>query len=742
MFLYQRNKNKYLFLSIAFLAIIALFVNNYFWQDLLIGLSWTVALFLILSILLADVFGYFFKTSQGFKFIVGFFLTFYLIAIGLAIPIVFFKITLIYFYLFLLFLTLIIYWLSQKLSTNIQVNTKEQKSSTNVQININTQINNHDNLKIKNLVFCCAWLVLYVMGWILIIKARTGEYVLSPWDVLSKYYQVVWFGLSLLLIFLIFSKINIKKVLFLIILTSLLFHAYLPFVSQNSFGVDRWRHVGAERRLMSGEIEPPALIGEIDYIKIGPISLPRVFTMANKFSYSNQWGMTIGLSWLTQVDALKIDQYLIWFLWSIFFTVFVYKLSHLIFNKKKLSLLTTFVVCFCFFSLQVGGAITVPHAIGFLPFLFFLFVFFSYLRDKDKKLWFLIIFILAVLVFNYILYLVLALKILIFGLILKSRGRWKKIILPVLTALFAFSLPLFDRFSGTSFFVYSPSQSIRLLPQKIVDFLLYLPNYLFYRGGESFYLPLAVKDFPWLIFFAPLVFLFVVLGIFFSLKSIQNDSSKFQKNLIKISVTFLFIFLVNQFVSLSFMKDYRLLVLRMSNLLILFLALFFTVGIYWLIEKLKFKKIVILFLAVFLSLFSLIAYASGPAYANVTNNELAVAKYLDQEIKHLEIGLPNICVFDAGWRLLALESVNGMIAGNFPTDAIDFVQKEKDELYRQMLKEPSREILDKTLKITGAQKCFFVVNQEWLKSENFNKTKELLGQPVIKNNTYIWNYEK
>ncbi|MBS4033275.1 MAG: hypothetical protein KGZ85_02315, partial [Ignavibacterium sp.] len=426
-----------------------------------------------------------------------------------------------------------------------------------------------------------------------------------------------------------------------------------------------------------------------------------------------------------------------------------------IFNKKKLSLLTTFVSLFCFFSLQVGGAITVPHAIGFLPFLFFLFVFFSYLKDKDKKLWLIIIFSLGLLIFNYILYLILALKILIFGLILKSRGKWKKIILPVLIVLFTFSLPLLDRFSGTSFFVYSSSQSIRLFPQKIVDFLLYLPNYLFYQSGENFYLPVIIKNFSWALIFTPFIFLFTILGIIFSWRLIQNDSSKFQKDLIKISAIFLFIFLVNQFISFSFMKDYRLLVLRTSNVLILFLVLFFAVGLYHLLNKLsviihdrvkqqtgEINNLMVLLLAIFLAALSIITYASGPAYGNVTKNELIVAKYLAQEIKYLSVGLPNICVFDAGWRLLALESVNGMIAGNFPTDNIDFIQKEKDELYRQILKEPSREILDKTLEITGAQKCFFVVNQEWLKPEIFDKTKKLLGKPVIKNNAYIWNYEK
>ncbi len=705
----SEDKN-FIFTSLSIFFLIILFLNFNFWHNFILGFLFFIFYFLFLSFWFSRILKIFFVWSKEFRFIVGLFLVFYLIAFILAVPIVFFKITIFYFYISLLIFTLIISFLNHQISTNdIQIEKK------------------NDRIEISK-IFYFLFFIFYFIGWFLIIESRTGNYILSPWDVLPSVYKIIWFCLAFLLVLIIFSKAKLKNILFLIILTSFLFHAYLPFVSENSFGVDRWRHLGAERRLIEGKVEPPALIGKVDYIKIGFVSLPRVFLMPNKFSYSNQWAMTIALFWLTGFDLFKIDQYLIWFLWSIFFTIFIYKLAQIIFNEEKLSLLITFIVLFCFFSLQVGGSITIPHAIGLLPFLFFLILFFSYLKGEKKALA-LIIPSFVLLIFNYLLYFILVLEIFVFGLVFKSKGSSKKIIFPILIIVFILSLPLLDRISNTSFFAYQLKEGIKILPSKIFEFIKNLPNYLYYKKGENLALPNLIKNFPWVLIFTSLVFLFVLLGL---IKNWKNDL------IIKILIIFLFIFLINQFISFSFMKNYRLLSTRLNNVLILILSIFFANGIYQIIKKFKFKKIFIFISAFFLSFLSLTTYVSGPAYGNITNDELAVAKYLNNYLKPSE----KYCVFDAGWRLLALEAVNGMIAGNFPTEQIDFVQKEKDELYRQMLKNPSREILNQTLKITGAEKCFFVVNRSWLKPEILKEIKKILGKPIIKNNTYIWHYSK
>jgi hypothetical protein len=699
---------KFIFTFLNILFLIALFFNSYFLKNIFFGIFFSILFFVSICLWLKSILKRLFDLDS----LISLFLVFYLIAFILAVPIVFFKINSFYFYLSLLIFTIIISFLNHFLKKEKILDIEKKDLET----------------KIKKNFLIFVWLIFYLLGWVLIIRSRTGEYIISPWQVISKYYQLVWLVISSLIIFFIFSKIKTKSFLLLIILTSLLFHSYLPFVSENSFGVDRWRHVGAERRLIEGNIEPPALIGKVDYTKFGPILIPKVFLMPNKFSYSNQWGMTIAFHYLTQIEILKIDQYLIWLLWSIFFIIFVYQISKIVFEKEDLSRLITFVSSFCFFSLQIAGAITIPHAIGFLLFLFFLIVFFSFLKKEDKKLSPLIFLSFILLIFNYILYLIVALEIFIFALALKNEKR--KIILPILIVIFIFLLPILDRISQTSFFAYKINEIATIFPQKILEFFKNLPSYLYYKRGENLALPNLIKSIPWVIFFTFSVFAFAILGL------INN----FKKNLfLKIFTSFFFIFFFNQFISFSFMKDYRLLCQRLTNVLIFLLAIFFSLGVYYLIEKFKEKKFfIILFLTIFLSFFSLTTYVSGPNYGNVSKDELLVAKFLDQEIKKNKD--VKICVFDAGWRLLALEAINGMIAGNFPTHPIDFIQKEKDLLYRQMLKNPSKEILEETKKITGAKKCFFVVNQSWLKPEIFEKTKEILGQPLIKNNTYIWQY--
>ena len=105
---------KSLFIILAFLSIVILFINTYFWQNVLVGVPWAICFLLILSIWLGEILGHFFNSGKEFKFIIGLFSTFYLIAFGLAVPIVFFRISLVYFYVFLACLTLGIFLLNRR----------------------------------------------------------------------------------------------------------------------------------------------------------------------------------------------------------------------------------------------------------------------------------------------------------------------------------------------------------------------------------------------------------------------------------------------------------------------------------------------------------------------------------------------------------------------------------------------------------------------------------------------------
>ncbi|MCX7779100.1 MAG: hypothetical protein N2259_02555 [Patescibacteria group bacterium] len=729
------ENKKFLLTGLSILFLIILFFNISFWQSILIGLLFSISYFLVSGLWLGKILGKILNLDTEWRFLFGLFLLLYLIAFSLALPAVFYKITPVYFYVFLLLLTLTISFVNHFL------NRKTKIQNDKLQIPKNGQDSQcffkNLKLKIKNFIPYLLYSIFYIPAFLLLIKARTGQYLDSPWQVISPLYLIFFSFIFFLTVLFIFSQKKPFTILIFIILASFLLHAYLPIVHENNFGVDRWRQLGAERRLMAGQIEAPALFGGvIKYKKIGPLQIPEVFFAANKFSYASNWGLTIGLSWLTGIDIFYLDLFLILILWSVFLPIFTFQLVNLIFKNEKIALLSSLAVLLPF-PFQTDGAITLPKTVSFLFFVFALIVIFQYLKGQ-KKLLPLIIFFFLILSFHYILFLILSLEIFIFGLVLKTQPKkicLKKIFLFLFFIIFSLSLIFLDRISETSFFQYKLSEIPQVFPSKVKDFLkkILLGQYFYYFEQGQPLFPLKPN-----FFFVLFVWSLVIVGL---IKSWKKD------RWIKILAIFLLILIINQFLSLSLMKNYRLLARRSSMITIFLLVIFFSVGLIELIEiklieKVNFKpKLITILLSVFLTIFASTTYASGPYnLGTVTRSELGVARFLWQEIK--KEPKKRFCIFDSSWRLLALEAESGIIAGNFPFHPIDFVQKEKDELYRQMLKNPSREILNQTLEITGAEKCFLVVNQEWLKSEIFDKIKKFLGEPRMIDNVYFWYYEK
>lgn len=289
-----------------------------------------------------------------------------------------------------------------------------------------TQISQRGRSSCTNLLFFCL-LALLLSCLFVLWKARTGSYILSPWQVIQPVYLYLWFFITFITAYLIFSNyenlkrtssvfvfdneesrtrqmvtpINIEKripttfILLIIILHSFLLHAYLPIVYKIGFGGDRWRHIGTEKYLQQGEIYSPALFGqEIKWQKFGLIKIPSVFVLGSKTSYANQWALTIFLSWILQKDVFWIDIFLLPILWSIFVPLFLFILGRLILedirissqkisnNSRVFPLLLAFIPSL-FYPFQFYGSITIPMSFGFLLFLFLLLILIFALKQKD-----------------------------------------------------------------------------------------------------------------------------------------------------------------------------------------------------------------------------------------------------------------------------------------------------------------------------------------------------------------------
>ena len=95
-----------------------------------------------------------------------------------------------------------------------------------------------------------------------IFHARTGVYILSPWDALSSFTLMLFFVITFLVVKMIFSNKSIGLVLAVIILFSYMTHMYLPVVYETGFGGDKWRHLGAEVWVQEGNIYTPSIWGQ------------------------------------------------------------------------------------------------------------------------------------------------------------------------------------------------------------------------------------------------------------------------------------------------------------------------------------------------------------------------------------------------------------------------------------------------------------------------------------------------
>ena len=420
-----KQDKYYIFTLVSLLAVIFWYLNFKWWSSSFIYFICFITFFFINSLWLGKL-----LNRRGFEkelqFICGVFCLLFLIGFGMAVPIVVYKVTPACLLVWLLFLTLgISFWAKTR---------KQEPESISLEEEIKT---GEATIKFKKIVYFI-WVIVFVFALFLLFYARTGEYIRSPWTVIHPLYIYAWLSLIIFLGLLAFSKIRLKYFLLILVLTSLLSHAYLLIPYQAGFGGDKWRHIGAEKLLMQGKIYEPVLFGDnVSYTQLGPLNIPEVLVAGNKTSYANMWGLTIALSWLTGIDIFYLDLILGFLLFSIFLPFLLLKFG-LFFSRKKEFLFLFLLMPFCFYPFQAYGSITVPMTFGFLLFLFSLIFINKYLTQENHsfKLLLALIFLIPFLYFSYLVYLVLFLQILVLAILIKNIKLNKKVFIPVLILFF------------------------------------------------------------------------------------------------------------------------------------------------------------------------------------------------------------------------------------------------------------------------------------------------------------------
>ena len=219
-----------------------------------------------------------------------------------------------------------------------------------------------------------------------IFHARTGVYILSPWDAMSSFVIILFFVICLVVSKMIFSSRAVGFVLLMIIIFSFASHLYLPAVYETGFGGDKWRHIGAEKWLQEGNIYTPSVWGEKNrsMISFGPISVPEALAAGNKTSYSAQWGATIMISEALGVDIFWVDLLMVFLMWSLFLPLILFFFGKMIFENDRLGLLFAFLATL-FYTFQSEGAITIPVSFGHLFFFFVFLVWMWYVKSGKRN---------------------------------------------------------------------------------------------------------------------------------------------------------------------------------------------------------------------------------------------------------------------------------------------------------------------------------------------------------------------
>jgi len=746
------KNNKYFFFTwLSCLSILVWYLNFQLKQNIFLY----VICFIFYCFLNSYWLGLILKKNgfeREFHFPLGFFCLLFLIAFLTSIPIVLYKIIPIYLFIILLFLTIAISFESKRLN-----NTKEKHNKT-LESKI---IPNKFSFKIPKWFYFLG-IIIFIFLFFLLFRSRTGEYIRSPWAVIHPLYLYGWLMMSFAIIYLIFSKCRLKTFLLVIIFCSLLLHAYLLVPYEAGFGGDKWRHIGAERSLMEGEVYKPVLFGDnISYKDFGILRVPEVLVAGNKTSYANMWGLTISLSWLTGLDVFWVDLFLGALLFSLFLPFLILKLASLFFREKTFLYLIIFLP-FLFYPFQAYGSITTPLSFAFLPFLFCLILLTRYLKGLVSARHFFIslLFLIPFLYFSYILYLIAFLIMFFLALILekvfskKQKNNTKKWIL-ILVIFILFSsilIPILDTHNQYSYFrkpIFSfsnISKAFKIFPVNLLFssdaifpriYQFEQDSWLYSQTSQELSRSIFLRLISWWMFLTPIIFLIIILGFF-----------KYCKTKNKMLVFWLFlsliIFLINQMIASSFMGGNHIFSKRLVFLISFLMLFFLALGLTFLSSHSS--KIIIGIMIIFLCVTFITTYASGPKFQVVTADELNAAKYIWKEYQeNNESFLSSPCVLANTWPLLALEGVSGrqIIAGGFPY-YVEYSQPERVQLFANMNNSPSVRYLNKAIEITDAKECYFMTENRWIffdkRTEIIESLDKVLGEHKNIGKVMIWLY--
>ena len=533
----------------------------------------------------------------------------------------------------------------------------------------------------------------------------------TPWQIINGSYVYVFALATLILGFLIFSRLQGKTILFLLVAHSFLLHSYLPMTHRLIYGADQWRHMAVEQQIAREErISPPAYDAGTFLHALNP----------GKFSYSQLWGLTAILSRLLNMPLLTLNVWLAPVFWSVLLPIILFEFAFALGWKKKESLLFVF-LGFLPFAWQAGGAFTLPVNLGFLFWLLSMLLLLKRLKEKRPGQGIMLFLYGLALAGGYILYFILFW--LAWGtaeLMNLKIGKIKRtftllgalIIMPFVLP----SIELITKYSEWSKNINWLGQLKQLAGNFTAFYLASGPrphdiatgNVIFNQMPAYAFAPNFFTEWRWWIAGVAIVLLLLMTAGFIS--ALRNSEAKWRW----LAVLTFGIF-GSYAISRYFLAGENILTRRLDAVLafLILIMAFYTLQKLFRAEKFLVKiylrRWLLILTIIVCSISITTSYSLGPDTWAVSVDEYEAMKYVWNE----EAGASKSCVVAGTYPLLVLEAVSAkrIVGGGFPGNEY-FAQPELGGIYNELRRKIDPEAWTRALNLTGAEHCWLVVDRK------------------------------
>jgi len=580
------------------------------------------------------------------------------------------------------------------------------------------------------------FLIAVIVGFYLLYTSKTSTNILSPWQTINSIYIYIFWGTTLILGILIFTKLKIKTLLLFLILQSFLLHLYLPLTQEYFYGADQWRHTAVEERIVNGLDIIPGTSEESTKL-ISNFSV-------GKLSYGNFWGVSSFLSKILQIDLINLNKWFLPILWSLILPILLLELGSALRWGRKESLFLVWCSLLPF-SLQAVGAMTLPVSYGFLFFVLNLVLLIKYLRSNKKEQLLILGLIGILLSFQYLLYFILfwlnLISVYLFNNFLKKRYHILTLILIII--LVSGSIIALEILTGYSYYeIKSLNDYLNALKQVLGNlggwYLATGPRVHTILTGNILFNQIPTYAFVENIF-TRYLFVIPLLALGFWMSSIIGLIKSFlNKNSQLIFISTLTVGLtISYIISRYFLNGENILTRRLDIILGLLFTILFVYGLFNILKKELFRNHYFLLLIILLLSFATtISYSLGPNTNTVSQNEYQAMEFVWKN----EMNNKQHCVFANVYPLLSLEAISKkeIIGGGLPIDKY-FVQTELNTLYNDILVSDNfAQTLEKIKNVCPA-KSF------WVLADNTFKADKFIDKKIKKfdkfNELFIWQIE-